>query len=61
MIQKVLLGMLVNRLCTNLLNLQSVGKSYIDQVHISIKGDTGEAIPFITGKTLIKLHFKLKE
>ena len=38
-----------------------VAKSYIDQVHISIKGDTGEDIPFITGKTLIKLHFKLKE
>ena len=38
-----------------------VAKSYIDQVHISIKGDTGEDIPFITGKTLIKLHFRLKE
>ena len=38
-----------------------VAKSYIDQVHISIKGGTGEDIPFITGKTLIKLHFKLKE
>ena len=38
-----------------------VAKSYIDQVHISIKGDTGEDIPFITGKTLIKLHFRPKE
>ena len=38
-----------------------VAKSYIDQVHISIKGDTGYDVPFITGKSLIKLHFRLKE
>ena len=38
-----------------------VAKSYTDQVHISIKGDTGEDSPFITGKTLIKLHFRPKE
>lgn len=38
-----------------------VAKSFIDQVHISIKGDTGQDIPFITGKTLIKLHFRHKE
>ena len=38
-----------------------VAKSYIDQVHISIKGDTGYDVPFITGKSLIKLHFGLKE
>ena len=30
-----------------------VAKSYIDQVHISIKGDTGYDVPFITGKSLI--------
>ena len=35
-----------------------VGKSYIDQVHISIKGDTGKNIQFSSGKTLIKLHFR---
>lgn len=38
-----------------------VAKSFIDQVYISIKGDTGNDIPFITGKTLIKLHFRKKE
>ena len=32
-----------------------VAKSFIDQVHISIKGDTGYDVPFITGKSLIKL------
>ena len=38
-----------------------VAKYFIDQVHISIKGDTGDNVPFITGKTLLKLHFKQKE
>ena len=38
-----------------------VAKSFIDQVHISIKGDTGLDVPFITGKSLIKLHFRLKD
>ena len=38
-----------------------VAKSFIDQVHISIKGNTGDNVPFITGKTLVKLHFKQKE
>ena len=38
-----------------------VAKSFIDQVHISIKGDTGENVPFISGKTLVKLHFQQKE
>ena len=31
-----------------------VAKSFIDQVHISIKGDTGENVPFISGKTLVE-------
>ena len=35
-----------------------VAKSFIDQVNVSIKGDTGEDIPFVTGKTLVKLHFR---
>ncbi|MEW8546517.1 MAG: hypothetical protein AB2693_23630, partial [Candidatus Thiodiazotropha sp.] len=35
-----------------------VAKSYIDQVHVSIKGDTGKDIQFSSGKTLIKLHFR---
>ena len=38
-----------------------VTKSFIDQVHISIKGDTGYDVPFITGKSLIKLHFTLRK
>ena len=38
-----------------------VAKSFIDQVHISIKGYTGENVPFISGKTLVKLHFRQKE
>ena len=38
-----------------------VAKSFIDQVHISIKDDTGENVPFISGKTLMKLHFRQKE
>ena len=38
-----------------------VAKSFIDHVHISIKGDTGEKVPFISGKTLVKLHFRQKE
>ena len=28
-----------------------VAKSFIDEVHISIKGDTVENVPFISGKT----------
>ena len=43
------------------LHYVSVAKSFIDQVHINIKGDTGYDVPFITGKSLIKLHFRLKE
>lgn len=35
-----------------------VAKSFIDEIYINIKGDNGEDIPFITGKTLIKLHFR---
>ena len=37
-----------------------VAKSFIDQVHISIKGATGEKVPFISGKTLVKLQFDRK-
>ena len=35
-----------------------VAKSFIDQVNVSIKGNTGEDIPFMTGKRLVKLHFR---
>ena len=37
-----------------------VVKSFIVQIHISLKGDNGEDVPFVTGKTMIKLHFRLK-
>ena len=35
-----------------------LAKSYIDQVHIDIKDEIGRSIPFVGGKTLVKLHFK---
>ena len=35
-----------------------VAKSFIQQVRISIKGDSGKDILFSSGKTLIKLHFR---
>ena len=33
-----------------------VSKFVIDQVHISIKTETGSNVPFVTGKTMIKLR-----
>ena len=41
-------------------NLQyvPVSKSVIDQVHISIKTETGSNVPFVTGKTKIKLRLR---
>ena len=43
-------------------NLQyvPVSKSLIDQVHISIKTETGSNVHFVTGKTMIKLRFRRK-
>ena len=38
-----------------------VSKSVIDQVHISIKTETGSNVPFVTGKTMIKLRFRRKK
>ena len=38
-----------------------VAKSFIDQVHISLKGYTGENVSFISRKTLVKLHFRQTE
>ena len=35
-----------------------VSKSVIDQVHISIKTETGSNVPFVTGKTMIKLRLR---
>ena len=35
-----------------------VAKSYIDQIHIEIKDEIGRCVPFVGGKTLVKLHFR---
>ena len=37
-----------------------VYKSVIDQDHISFKTETGSNVPFVTGKTMIKLRFRRK-
>ena len=38
-----------------------VVKSFIIQVYVNIKGDTGIDVSFISGRTLIKLHFRQEE
>ena len=35
-----------------------LAKSYIDQVYVDIKDKIGSSVPFVCGKTLVKLHFK---
>ena len=35
-----------------------LAKSYIDQVYIDIKDEIGRSVPFVGGKTLVKLNFK---
>lgn len=35
-----------------------VSKASLDQIQVSIKTDTGLNVPFVTGKTLVKLHFR---
>ena len=37
-----------------------VSKYVIDQVYVSIKTETGSKVPFVTGKTMIKLRFRRK-
>ena len=48
-----------NRLHQEFVNVHyvPVAKYFIDQVHISIKGETGENMPFISGKTLSETTF----
>ena len=36
----------------------TLAKSHIDQVLIDIKYEIGSSVPFVGGKTLVKLHFK---
>ena len=43
------------------LHYVSVSKSVVDQVHITIKTENGSVVPFITGKTILKLHFRRKK
>ena len=43
------------------LHYVSVSKSVVDQVHITIKTKNVSVVPFITGKTILKLHFRRKE
>ena len=43
------------------LHFLSVSKSVVDQVHITIKTENGSVVPFITGKTFLKLHFRRKK
>ena len=43
------------------LHYAPVSKSIIGQVYISIKTETGSNVPFVTGKTMIKLRFRIKK
>ena len=43
------------------LHYVSVSKSVVDQVHITFKTENGSAVPFVTGKTILKLHFCRKK
>ena len=45
------------------LHYVSVSKSvvHVDQVHITIKTENGSVVPFVTGKTILKLHFRRKK
>ena len=40
------------------LHYVSVSTSVVDQVHITIKTENGSVVPFVTGKTILKLHFR---
>ena len=43
------------------LHYVSVSKSIVDQVHITLKTENGMIVPFVTGKTILKLHFCRKK
>ena len=40
------------------LHYVTLAKSYIYQVSLDIKDEIGRSVPFVGGKTLVKLHFK---
>ncbi len=35
-----------------------VSKNYMESIEVNIKDDTGEDVPFVHGKTIVKLHFR---
>ena len=43
------------------LHYVSVSRSVVDQVQITIKTENGSVVPFVTGKTILKLHFRRKQ
>ena len=43
------------------LHYVAVSKSVIDQVHLTIKTESGSVVPFVTGKTILELHFHRKK
>ena len=43
------------------LHYVSVSKSVVDQVHITIKTENGSVVSFVTGKTILKLHFRKRK
>ena len=53
--------MSLTRFHKEFVNLHHVpaAKSFIYQGHICIKCDNGKGVPFMTGKTMIKLQFRI--
>ena len=43
------------------LHYVSVIKSVVDQVHFTIETENSSVVPFVTGKTISKLHFRRKK
>lgn len=37
-----------------------ISKSNFDEIEINIRGDTGEVVHFVEGKSMVKLHFRKK-
>ena len=37
-----------------------IGRHFIETIHVDLMSDTGEYVPFLIGKSIIKLHFRKK-
>ena len=37
-----------------------ISKSSFDEIGINIRGDTGQTVHFVGGKSMVKLHFRKK-